>query len=54
MCLWLTVSSPPPQAKEEYQKVMMQLMEDRLHHEGAISEYKEVCFSMIATVEYSY
>ena len=32
----------PPQAKEEYQKVMMQLMEERQQHQVAIAEYKQV------------
>ena len=31
-----------PQAKEEYQKVMMQLMEERQQHQVAIAEYKQV------------
>ena len=30
------------QAKQEYQKVMMQLMEERQQHEAAIAEYKQV------------
>lgn len=31
------------QAKEEYQKVMIQLMEERQQHEATIAEYKQVC-----------
>lgn len=31
------------QAKQEYQKVMIQLMEERQQHEAAVAEYKQVC-----------
>ena len=31
-----------PQAKQEYQKVMIQLMEERQQHEAAVAEYKQV------------
>ena len=30
------------QAKQEYQKVMIQLMEERQQHEAAVAEYKQV------------
>lgn len=31
-----------PQAKEEFQRVMIKLTEERQQHEGAIEEYKQV------------
>ena len=40
--LYLCAAIHTPQAKQEYQKVMIQLMEERLQHEAAVAEYKQV------------
>ena len=38
----MPTAGPPTQAKEEYQKTMVRLTEEKQQHEAAIAEYKLV------------